>query len=83
MKEMTGNADSRYPRQQIADTLDPNIQFTVDAPSNHLYGRMPVLDVKMWIRKDDQGTRVLHSFLKRWPASLCRHTEEHTIPRGL
>ena len=33
----------------IADSIDPNVQFTTDSPINHDDKRMPVLDLKVWV----------------------------------
>ena len=32
----------------IANSINPAIQVTLDYPSNHIDGRMPVLDLKIW-----------------------------------
>jgi hypothetical protein len=36
--------------QRIANTIHNSIQVTVDYPSNHASGRMPVLDLEQWIQ---------------------------------
>jgi hypothetical protein len=47
---------------EIADTIDPSIKSTYDYGSKYEDGRLPMLDLKMWIGKDPTGTwRILHS----------------------
>ena len=51
--------------KEIADTLNPNVQFTVDHPSNNSDNKMPVLDLKMWIQDTPEGPQVMHTFYKK------------------
>ena len=48
--------------REIADSLEPNIQFTTDVPSNHQDGKMPVLDIKVWMRNVEGKQTLLHTF---------------------
>ena len=41
--------------KDIADSVDDMIKFTVDYPSNHDGGKMPVLDLKASINKEKQN----------------------------
>ena len=45
----------------IANSLSPNIQVTVDTPERDSEGRLPVLDMKVWT----DGTKILHTFYKK------------------
>ena len=51
--------------QQIANSIHPSIQLTIDYPSNNQNGRMPVLDTEHWLQEVMiNGTprrQVLHS----------------------
>ena len=47
---------------EIANSLDPYIKMEGDCPSNHVSGRLPVLDVGMWI---DEASKVQFSFFKK------------------
>ena len=51
----------------IADTIDPSIKSTYDYGSKYTDGRLPMLDLKLWIDKDHNGTwRVMHThFMKK------------------
>ena len=44
--------------RDLADTLDPNLTFTFDCPSLNANGRMPILDIQVWV----QGTQIRHTF---------------------
>ena len=35
----------------IANSIDPMLKFTVDVPSNHEDGKLPMLDTKVWIEE--------------------------------
>ena len=43
--------------QKMANTIEKDIQLTMDVPSNHPDGKLPVLDLKMWVesRRDGEG----------------------------
>ena len=44
---------------EIANTLDDELQFTFDVPSENADGKLPVLDLAMWI-ENDQVTNVFY-----------------------
>ena len=52
--------------KEIANTIEPNIQMEVDIPSNHQDKMLPVLDLKMYINKDNQ---ISHRFYSKDIAS--------------
>ena len=70
--------------QAIANSLEPDIQLTCDTPNNHLSGRMPVLDLEVWV-KDNKVMHSLYSkpvsskytILKR--TALSDTVKKHTI----
>ena len=51
--------------QQIANTIHPSISVTIDFPLNNKNGRLPVLDLEMWIEKvnidNENKHQILHS----------------------
>ena len=49
--------------QQVANTIHPSLQVTVDYPSNHASGRMPVLDIEQWIQPVDVNGSMKHQIL--------------------
>ena len=52
--------------QQIADDLDKDIQFEADVGVNHESGKIPCLDLKVWV---EGGRKVLFEFYKKEIAS--------------
>ena len=47
--------------KNIANSIDPEIQMEVDYPSNHINGKMPILDMEIWV---EDGI-VRHSFYRK------------------
>ena len=40
--------------KQIGNDIHPSIQFEVDYPSKHQDGKLPILDLKMWMEKKEK-----------------------------
>jgi hypothetical protein len=55
--------------QAIANSIHPQIQLTLDIPGNHTDGRMPVLDLKIWVHKDSLGLHTIHHTFYKKPVS--------------
>ena len=60
--------DTRSPTERtanliasIANTINSNIQVTVDTPECDSEGRLPVLDMKVWC----DSRKILHTFYKK------------------
>ena len=51
---------------EIANTIHPSIQVKPDYPSNHIGGRMPLLDMQIWVDKDNL---IQHVFYEKEVAS--------------
>ena len=51
--------------KEIANTIYECVQFTVDCPSSHQEGKVPVLDLKVYT----EGNQVLHEFYEKPCAS--------------
>ena len=47
---------------EIANTLDPNIQMTFDTPSQNRSGKLPCLDLQLWVT--DEGI-IMHEFYSK------------------
>ena len=60
-------ADERTARflKTVANTILPMIQMEHDCPSNHPSGRLPILDLGVWI----ENGRIYHQFFKKPMAS--------------
>ena len=64
----SGAADIRSmaANEAVANTLDPNLQFTSDCPSQHQNGKLPILDIQVW-REDG---KVCQTFYRKDFASV-------------
>ena len=50
---------------EIANTIDPNIKVTIDSPSCNSNGKVPILDIEVWV----EDNRINHSFYRKPIAS--------------
>ena len=55
--------------ERIANSIHDQIQVTKDTPERHNDGRMPVLDLKVWVNAIGEIPRVSHTFFKKPVAS--------------
>ena len=40
---------------QVAESIEPMIKFTCDFPSAHDDGKIPILDVKVWLNSENEA----------------------------
>ena len=50
---------------EITNTIDPNIKVTIDSPSCNSNGKVPILDIEVWV----ENNRINHSFYRKPIAS--------------
>ena len=57
--------------RSVANSISPMLQFEDDVPSNHEDGRLPILDLKVWVEvaQDGRGAEIRHTFFKKPMAS--------------
>ena len=46
----------------IGNDIHPSIQLEVDYPTKYPDGKMPILDLKVWIEQTEQGSRIMHEY---------------------
>ena len=52
--------------RQVGDSLEEMIKLTADYPSNHVTGRVPILDMEVWISRDEEGvSKIRRSFYEK------------------
>ena len=51
---------------KVASSIHPSIMVTCDYPSKHLTGRMPLLDLEVWV---DEEEKVMFNFFEKPMAS--------------
>ena len=62
--------DTMVKVKDIADGIDPALKVTVDQTTNYTDGRLPVLDLKVWIGEDvNKLIKVLHTHYMKEVAS--------------
>ena len=65
----------------IMSSIDPDIQLTWDAPGNNPDGRMPVLDLKLWMETDEFGVnKVRFTFYEKPMATQYVIKRESALP---
>ena len=56
--------------RMVADGVDANLKVTVDSKDNHIDGKVPTLDLKVWIADSEQNsTKVLYDHYMKEVAS--------------
>ena len=58
-REVPGDRRTFEVIKEIGDSLEDMIQLTADVPSNYSNGRVPILDMEVWIEKDEEGVSQL------------------------
>ena len=49
----------------IGNDVHTSIQLEVDCPSNYDDGKLPILDLRVWISKINGHNRILHEFYSK------------------
>ena len=60
---ITGDRRTMEVVRDIGNSIHPSIQLEVDYPSNYEDGKMPLLDLKVWVQEGNDGSsRIIHEF---------------------
>ena len=51
--------------QSVAAHIHPSIRLTIDYPSNYPDGKIPMLDVKMWIEEGESGQKIMYEHYEK------------------
>lgn len=83
--ELEGNERVMWLLRTVANSIYYSIEMKVDCPSRHKDRRMPILDLKVWIEKSDQGDQqrqqvVLHEFYYKELESRSKVNARSTLP---
>ena len=62
--------------QRVANTIHPSIRVTIDYPSNHVDGKLPVLDTKQWI----ENGKLMHTYYSKPMSSKYVVMESSALP---
>ena len=66
----------------IANSVNTNIQTTTDTPEKNDNSRMPVIGLKVWMRKVEGVPVVTHSFCKKIMASKFTIMKRSAVAAG-
>ena len=66
----------------LADSIDPNLKATTDVGSNHEDGRLPILDLKVWIQSISGVYTIMHSHYIKEVASKLVMLESSSHGEG-
>ena len=89
--EYEGHIDARNMEfvRETASEIHPSIQVTIDYPSKKEDGRMPILDLKVWMtRRFDEVTHevtvaILHEFYSKEVASKAVINSRSAVPEKM
>ena len=51
--------------QEVASYIHPSIRLTIDYPSKHAEGKVPMLDVRMWITEVEGECKVVYEYYEK------------------
>ena len=68
------------PIQDIGNDIHPSTQLEVEFPSNHEDGKMPILDLKIWIEKHETHAMIMHEFYSKEVSSKNVINVKSAIP---
>ena len=86
--EATVNEDDGIPHdertmkliQSIANTIHPSIRMTIDYPSRYEEGKVPMLDVKMWIGEVNGVSKIIYEHYEKVIATKMVIHAKSAIP---
>ena len=66
--------------REVANSVIPMLKFEEDVCSNHYDGRLPILDLKVWIEKSEKETKINHTFYRKPMATKFTLMENTAYP---
>ena len=66
--------------QSIANTIHPSIRMTIDFPSNYEEGKVPMLDIRMWIEEVNGVVRLMYEHYEKNMATKMVIHAKSAIP---
>ena len=67
--------------QAIANSIHPSIKMTIDYPSNYTDGKVPMLDIKMWIEEVEGERQILYEHYEKEMATKSVIHATSAIPK--
>ena len=69
--------------QSIANTIHPSIRMTIDYPSRYTDGKVPMLNVRMWIEEVEGRRLILYEHYEKEMATKMVIHAESAIPKSV
>ena len=66
--------------KSIGNDIHPSIQLEVDCPSNYDDGKLPILDLKVWIADVNGRSRMIHEFYSKGISSKAVINARSALP---
>ncbi len=79
VKTATDDKTTMEEMQRVANTIHPSIRVTIDYPSNHADGKLPVLDTKQWI----ENGKLMHTYYSKPMSSKYVVMESSALPEKM
>ena len=70
--------------QKVANEIHPSIEMEIDFPSQHPDKKLPILDIKVWIKEDETGNRMIeYEYYMKPVASLFVIHQKSATPNDI
>ena len=81
-EDRTESGDRRTMREmvQMACSVCPILQFTEDCPGKHDDQKMPLLDLKVWVEKEEEEQKILFKYYRKPMASRLLMMARSAMP---
>ena len=68
--------------KELANSILPWIQMEEDIPSNHMDGKLPILDLHCWLDREDGVYKIHYDFYRKPMASRRPLKQRSAIPEN-
>ena len=69
--------------RDIANSVTPMLTWTCDFPSSHVSGKMPVLDIQIWVAETLTGTITNYEFYRKPMSNPVAIPADSAVPNGV
>ena len=75
-EDMEADARTMEFIKEVGNSIHYSIQIEVDYPSKHNDGKMPILDLKCWIERQGETSKIMHEhYMKEVSSKAVTHAE--------
>ena len=69
--------------QKVANSIHPTIRVTIDFPSNHVDGKVPMLNIKSWVETTERRTRIKYEHYEKEMATKAVMHARSAVPEQM